>query len=107
MDDATRIPERLTFREPRDVAHLAVPTDVPALEAWRATESYFGVRIMKKRANGRVTRKYVVRYRDGGSWKKRASGEAGADAMGVAGPVRLSFGEARCRAFRLERAGAS
>lgn len=106
MDDATDIPERLTFREATDVAHLPVPTDVPSLEIWHATETYFGVRIMKQRANGRVTRKYIVRYRDGGRWKKRTIGEVGADTMGVLAPVRLSFGEARYRAFRLKRAGA-
>ena len=107
MDDLTRASTRLTFRDPKDIPRLPVPTDVPALEVWHEIESYFGVRIMRKRANGRVTRRYIVRYRDGGTWKKRTLGEVGADAFGMVGAVRLSFGEARYRAYRLKRVGAS
>jgi hypothetical protein len=50
-----------TFRTLIDVMGVEPPTTKPALEIWHETQPGFGVRIMKRRSDGKVRRTYISR----------------------------------------------
>lgn len=51
-----------TFRSVTDIFGIEPPTNRASREVWHETQSGFGVRIMKKRKDGKVRRTYIGRW---------------------------------------------
>lgn len=68
---------RKSFTTEPEALSLVAPTDKPFVEVWHQHDSWFGIRIMRARADGSITRRWIVRYRDpGGKDTKDSLGDA-------------------------------
>jgi integrase len=64
------------FADERDIRYLPIPKDSPFQEYWHKGDRCFGVRVMRTKRNGAVTRRYICRYRDQeGKDKKKVLGD--------------------------------
>lgn len=86
-----------------EALEITPPTDRAQLEVTHAQDTWFGIRVMRARADGTVTRKWYTRYTDGGGRdRKEPLGPARADTYDSARQQALAL---RADAERRRRAG--
>lgn len=93
----------VTFKTLVDVFGVEPPTTRPSLEVWHESQPGFGVRIMKKRADGKVRRTYISRVdtlQPDGSFKEEKPQLGLVEDIGTGDRV-LRFQEAQAAARKL------
>ena len=99
------IPMRKTFTTEPEALLMAAPTDRPFVEVWHEHDSWFGVRIMRARADGLITRRWIVRYRDsGGKDTKDSLGDANKGTWDAARHTALTI-RAKAKEQRTKKVG--
>jgi integrase len=91
------IPESETFVTATEAKAIPAPTDKGHVEVWSKHDNWFGVRVSKATAAGKVHRVWIARFKDGSKHTKRNIGRV----------FHMDIDEARNRAYLLRRIGAN
>jgi integrase len=91
------IPDPETFVTAAEAKAIPAPTDKGHVEVWSKHDRWFGVRVSKATAAGKVHRVWIARFKDGSKHTKRNIGRVFA----------MDIDEARNRAYLLRRIGAN